>query len=80
MRVFRAQSAKTDLDAIADYFGPRNPVATLTMLDRITATEDLLSVHPLIGPPGRVPGTRELVITGGHRPEPDVANQLNLLQ
>jgi len=64
VRVFRALGAKADLDAIADYFGPRNPVATLAMLDRITAAEDLLAIHPHIGHPGRAPGTRELVVIG----------------
>ena len=64
MRVFRALSAKTDLDAITDYFGARNVAATLAMLDRIMAAEDLLASHPRIGHTGRTPETRELVVNG----------------
>lgn len=64
MRVLRAESAEADLDAIAEYFGALNPTATLAMLDRITAVEATLADYPLIGRSGRVPGTRESVVTG----------------
>lgn len=64
MRVLRATSAKADLDSITDYFGQRNPVAALAMLDRIATAQALLETHPLIGHPGRISGTRELVVTG----------------
>jgi toxin ParE1/3/4 len=64
VRVFRALSAKADLDAIAEYFGTRNVAATLAMLDRIVTAEDLLAIHPRIGHPGRAPGTREFVVSG----------------
>lgn len=64
VRVSRTESAESDLDAIADYYGKLNPIAALHLLDRIGETEALLCEHPHIGKAGRVPDTREVVITG----------------
>ena len=64
MHVFVSGSAESDLDAIAEYFGARNPTATESMLGRISAAIELLASHPRIGHPGRAPRTRELVVTG----------------
>lgn len=62
VNVLKAPSAETDLDGIAAYYKPRNPVATLAMLDRIAAVEFALREHPFLGHAGRVAGTREFVV------------------
>jgi addiction module RelE/StbE family toxin len=64
VRVLRTESAESDLDAIADYFGQLNPQATLHMLDRIFEVEATLNDYPYVGKTGRVKGTREAVVTG----------------
>lgn len=48
-------------DAI-EYIAQDNPTAALTQLDRIERQTDMLMEQPEIGRPGRVEGTRELVI------------------
>ncbi|WP_238947807.1 type II toxin-antitoxin system RelE/ParE family toxin [Caldimonas brevitalea] len=42
----------------------RNPLAARDVYDEIVKQSDLLLQHPEIGRPGRVSGTRELVISG----------------
>lgn len=64
MHVCRTENAEADLDAIAAYYGTINPSATLAILDAVALTEGLLADHPLIGRPGKVPGTREAVVGG----------------
>lgn len=57
--------AERDLDGIADYVEADNPAAAArVVLEIIDQVETLLPAHPAIGRPGRVPGTRELVIRG----------------
>ena len=64
MRIFRARSAKSDLDDITEFYGERNPVATQAMLDRVVQMESSLAEHPLLGREGRLAGTREAVVAG----------------
>lgn len=64
MRVLRTESAERDLDAIGEYYGALNPSATLGLLDRLADAEVALADHSGIGRPGRVDGTRELVVAG----------------
>jgi addiction module RelE/StbE family toxin len=55
--------AEQDLDAIAQYIGQDSPAAAArVVLELIDQAETLLPAHPAIGRPGRVLGTRELVI------------------
>jgi addiction module RelE/StbE family toxin len=55
--------AERDLDAIAEYIGQDSPAAAArVVLELIDQAEDLLPRHPAIGRPGRVLGTRELVM------------------
>ena len=55
--------AEADLDSIADYIGQDSLVAAaLVILELIDQTETLLTRHAAMGRPGRVIGTRELVI------------------
>ena len=48
----------------ARYIAERNPDAADRMLERIGSAVHTLAQHPAVGRPGRVSGTRELVIAG----------------
>jgi toxin ParE1/3/4 len=56
--------AEADLTGLLLYIARANPRAAYAMHDRITARVEQLRTHPRIGRPGRVAGTRELVVTG----------------
>ncbi len=63
MRLRWTRLAEADLDSIADYIGQDSPVAAArVILELIDQTETLLTRHVAMGRPGRVIGTRELVI------------------
>ena len=63
MRLRWTRLAERDLDEIAGYIEADNPAAAArVVLEIIDQVETLLPGHPAIGRPGRVPGTRELVI------------------
>jgi toxin ParE1/3/4 len=55
--------AQADRDAIFDYIEADNPRAAVTADRRISDRVKLLGRLPRSGRPGRVEGTRELVIT-----------------
>ncbi|MCC7017693.1 MAG: type II toxin-antitoxin system RelE/ParE family toxin [Rhodospirillales bacterium] len=42
----------------------RNPAGALVVARTIRAVAERLTVHPMLGRPGRVKGTRELALTG----------------
>lgn len=63
MRLRWTRLAEQDLDAIAQYIGQDSPAsAARVVLELIDQAETLLPRNPAIGRPGRVIGTRELVI------------------
>ena len=63
MRLRWTRLAESDLDNIAAYIGQDNQAAAArVVLELIEQTETLLSRHVALGRPGRVVGTRELVI------------------
>jgi toxin ParE1/3/4 len=64
MRLRWSPRAIDDLREIRRYIGRENPAAAKQVADRIKQVVRLLPDHPEIGRPGRVPGTRELVVTG----------------
>ena len=65
MRLRWTRHAERDLDEIADYIGQDSPAAAArVVLELIDQVEAALPAHPAIGRPGRVLGTRELVIGG----------------
>ena len=64
MRVRWLRRALRNLDEEAEYIGRDNPDAAARIVQRIAASVDRLGTHPSSGRPGRVPGTRELVVTG----------------
>jgi addiction module RelE/StbE family toxin len=64
MRVVWSPQARLDLREIYLYLAADNPVAASALQARIKQGVELLRANPHIGRPGRVPGTRELVISG----------------
>ena len=54
--------ALANLDAEAAYIALDNPAAAARVVDTIARTVELLAQHPGLGRPGRVEGTRELVV------------------
>ena len=55
-------SAVADLMAIVDYISDDNPDSALALMDEIQGKVEQLPVHPKRCRPGRVNGTRELVV------------------
>ena len=64
MRVRWTPSALRDLEAIGDYVAKEKPVAATRLVSAIHSRTDLLVQHPEAGRPGRIAGTRELVVSG----------------
>jgi addiction module RelE/StbE family toxin len=63
MKVRWAAPALRDLEAIGDYIARDNPAAAARVVTRIFEQADFLASHPHAGRAGRVPGTRELVVS-----------------
>ncbi len=51
-----------NIEAIRDYIAPDNPAASRAVLNEIRKAAMGLRDSPMIGHPGRRPGTRELVL------------------
>jgi toxin ParE1/3/4 len=62
VRVRWLRIALANLEAEADYIAEDNPAAAGRVVQRIFRAVALLRKNPAIGRPGRVPGTRELVV------------------
>ena len=62
MRVVWSDRALTNLSAIGAYLTERNPRAATRIVDAIGGTVEGLMLHPQRGRPGRIPGTRELIV------------------
>ncbi|MBL8707457.1 MAG: type II toxin-antitoxin system RelE/ParE family toxin [Rhodospirillales bacterium] len=62
MRLRWAAPAIADLIALRQYIAEHNPQAAQRIAARIRESTDQLTLHPLIGRPGRVAGTRELIV------------------
>lgn len=62
MRLAWRHEAMADRDAIFDHIAQDNPGAALELDELIEAKADGLLEHPRRGRPGRVSGTRELVV------------------
>jgi toxin ParE1/3/4 len=57
-------SARDDLLHIRTYIATHRPAAARRIGARIVQTARRLVAMPKLGPPGREPGTREIVVTG----------------
>jgi len=81
---WRPQAEKDRYDAIA-HIARDDPLVALEQLDRIEEQTDMLLQQPKLGRPGRVKGTRELVISRTpfiaiyHLPKPHQVEILRLL-
>ena len=62
MRVKWLRTALANLHSEAEYIARSNPAAADRVVQRILNAVELLKAHPAMGRPGRVTGTRELVI------------------
>ena len=64
MEVRWLRTALRNLDEAAAYIARDDPRAATRMVARIRAAVARLAINPAMGRPGRVPGTRELVVAG----------------
>lgn len=64
MRLAWSAFAHSDRDGIFTYIEINNPAAAIAIDERIVAAARRLRDFPESGRPGRLAGTRELVITG----------------
>ncbi|GAC1642745.1 MAG: type II toxin-antitoxin system RelE/ParE family toxin [Candidatus Acidiferrum sp.] len=64
MRVRWLRRALANLQEEAQYIAADNPAAAVKIVEKIFTTVDRLARHPAMGRMGRVPGTRELVVSG----------------
>ena len=62
MEIKWLRTALLNLDHEAEYVAKENPNAAKLIVQRIDFTVSLLRDNPSLGHPGRLPGTRELVI------------------
>ncbi len=65
MRIVWTRPSENDLDAIETYIAQDDPIAAIRLVLKIIhGTNDHLADHPNLGRPGRIAGSRELVIPG----------------
>lgn len=62
MEVYWLRTALRNLREESEYIAAENPAAATLVAKRIRAAVSLLSENPALGRPGRVTGTRELVV------------------
>ncbi|NDP39674.1 MAG: type II toxin-antitoxin system RelE/ParE family toxin [Rhodoferax sp.] len=62
MEIRWTRQALQNLDAVAAYIALDNPSRAASFISEIKDKTQLLAQFPAIGRPGRVPGTRELVV------------------
>ena len=62
MKIVRSRRAIRNLTAIRDHISEDSPVAAQRVAVRILDSVELLAAQPHMGRPGRVVGTRELVV------------------
>lgn len=63
MKVRWTTPALRDLEAIGDFVAEDSPLAAVRLVERILDHAGMLGKQPHIGRPGRVGGTRELVVS-----------------
>ncbi len=62
MRIKWVRLALNDLEDLTEYIAQDNPDAAKRLVERIWEATQMLKDNPEIGRPGRIVGTRELVI------------------
>lgn len=66
MRISWLRNALKNLEDEASYIARDNPLAARDIVRRIHRVVAMLADNPSLGHPGRVAGTRELVVPGTH--------------
>lgn len=66
MQIIWLKTALNNLDEIAEYIVQENLLAASQIVTTIELQVNLLATQPALGRPGRVLGTRELVISNTH--------------
>lgn len=64
MRIRWVRRALANLQDEAEYIARDDPEAAARTVQRIVSSIDRLAAYPASGRPGRVPGTRELIVLG----------------
>ncbi|MDO8757518.1 MAG: type II toxin-antitoxin system RelE/ParE family toxin [Elusimicrobiota bacterium] len=64
MKISWTRLALTDLESAHRYIAEENPPAAARIVKQIKTALQAISRHPEIGRPGRVAGTRELIVSG----------------
>ncbi len=64
MQVRWLATALRNLEDEAEYVARDNPAAARALVQCISRAVDLLKENPALGRPGRIHGTRELVVSG----------------
>ena len=76
MKLYWTLEAIADRDAIFDYIEADNPAAALALDELFSEKAERLTDHPKLGRPGRVDGTRELVVHENYILIYDIAGDL----
>ena len=80
MKLLWSAEALAELEGIVSYIAADNANAALALGDAIVkAVETTLPENPLVGRPGRVEGTRELVVHQSYIVVYEVTDTINLL-
>lgn len=84
MRLKWTLAASRDLDSVDRYISRSNPEAAAETVLQIIHHVAMLAEHPGIGRPGRVDGTRELIVAGlpyivAYSPQSDAVIVLRVL-
>ena len=82
MQVVWLKNALNNLDEIAEYISQESSQAAQQVVGLIVEQVNQLAAQPAIGRPGRVVGTRELVISNSHYlvPYRIINNQVEILR
>ena len=66
MRIKWLRKAIENIEQGATYISRENPAAARDLVQRIYTSVAFLANNPTLGHPGRIPGTRELVVPETH--------------
>lgn len=75
MRVIWTPEALQDRADIWDYIELDNPTAAVRMDALFSDSANRLTEHPKLGKPGRIPGTRELIVHESYRLVYEIQNE-----
>jgi toxin ParE1/3/4 len=64
LKILLTKPATSDLQEIDNYIRQDNPAAAARMVLRVFESIEYLATYPTMGRAGRVPKTRELVVSG----------------